>query len=337
MIYLMRISNKKLLLLICLIIIIFAVLLNSYTFCSNSNPRIPKNVPREVKAVIKDLFSCDREAYRIAIKKLQSMRAEAAPAVPFFVEMLESKKAVYRVQYARVVNPMIHLFALAYGELFLFKSEAYVDRNRVRTYKSIAEAALKAIGDPQAVEPLLKIELNKTGNKKQIAKSLNRMKNPRTVELLLEKAKEGPTQEVISAIEILGEMRDKRAVEPLIKIVLEDKRTYARTRAATALRKIGDPRAAEQLLEKLNKYDADGIYCMGLFGDDRFLERLFEMLKKAIKNDDKKMVGATVGAIRLILYPYISNPSYSRRKADPQSQKITLIGSSGGKRTKINI
>ncbi len=58
------------------------------------------------------------------------------------------------------------------------------------------------------------------------------------------------------AANILGAIKDKRAVEPLIG-VLGDQSTRLRMSAITALKQIGDPRAVEPLIERLKDRDSD--------------------------------------------------------------------------------
>ncbi|PYU97372.1 MAG: hypothetical protein DMG10_31045 [Acidobacteria bacterium] len=84
------------------------------------------------------------------------------------------------------------------------------------------------------------------------------------------------------AAEKLGESKDPRAVEALVK-ALKDKDRNVREAAAGSLGRIGDASAVDALLEALKDYDqcvrraaADAL---GMIRDERVIERLLPMLK----------------------------------------------------------
>ena len=85
------------------------------------------------------------------------------------------------------------------------------------------------------------------------------------------------------AAQKLGELRDVRAVEPLIHAFKDDDGMVRRA-AAIALGQIGDKRALEPLVHALNK-DADRVVrrraatALGQLGDKRAIEPLINALK----------------------------------------------------------
>jgi HEAT repeat protein len=81
----------------------------------------------------------------------------------------------------------------------------------------------------------------------------------------------------------LGELKDARAVEPLIAMLLGDKDDGVRIFAAFGLGKIGDARAVPALIAALDETDDNVLYAvaqaLGKIGDDRAVEPLIAALK----------------------------------------------------------
>lgn len=81
-----------------------------------------------------------------------------------------------------------------------------------------------------------------------------------------------------NAISALAEIKDKRAVEPLIEAVYGDPDGGLRLRAIWALGEIKDERAVEPLIRKLGEIEAfwrpNVIYALGEIGDERATEHL---------------------------------------------------------------
>ena len=95
-----------------------------------------------------------------------------------------------------------------------------------------------------------------------------------------------------SAAYVLGEIGDKRAVEPLIYALKKDKSKSKRVQrsAAAALGKIGDKRAVEPLIDAVNN-DEDvrrsAARALGnLDVDDKRVVELVELLIKALRDED---------------------------------------------------
>lgn len=77
------------------------------------------------------------------------------------------------------------------------------------------------------------------------------------VDQLLENLKDKDWQIRWYAASSLGEMREGRAVEPLIVVLQKDPNGYVRAMAAWALGQIGDPRAVGPLIEALTDESHD--------------------------------------------------------------------------------
>jgi HEAT repeat protein len=88
------------------------------------------------------------------------------------------------------------------------------------------------------------------------ARALGEIKDPRAVEPLIAALKDAEWIVREAAAYALGEIKDPRAVEPLIA-ALKDENEYVRKAAAYALGEIKDPRAVEPLIAALKDKDSD--------------------------------------------------------------------------------
>lgn len=153
-----------------------------------------------------------------------------------------------------------------------------------------AAAALKNIGDNQALFPLIEVLEYKDWHdnyavmssvRETAAEALGVLGDKRAVEPLINSLNDGDEEVRWKTAWALGNIRDRRAVEPLIYL-LYDKSWVVRRFAASALGKIGDKQAVESLIQALNdeewhvrKYAADAL---GKIGDDRAVPSLVETL-----------------------------------------------------------
>ncbi len=108
---------------------------------------------------------------------------------------------------------------------------------------SYAADALGEIGDPRAVEPLIRAPYARYERKR----ALKRI-GESAVEGLIKSLGYGDLRICEDAISVLGEIRDPRAVEPLIKL-LGDEEKSVRLATVKALGKIGNPRAVGPLIK----------------------------------------------------------------------------------------
>ena len=88
------------------------------------------------------------------------------------------------------------------------------------------------------------------------------------------------------AVDILGEIGDKRAVEPLIE-ALEDENKHVRLASVVALGKIGDRRAVESLIEALRSKELREVaaFTLGEIRDGKAVQQLLQIL-----NDENEYV-----------------------------------------------
>ena len=184
-----------------------------------------------------------------------------------------------------------------------------IGANRYIIKKRVIDT-LKKIGDPLAVELLLKEVTEYSLNKKEAIKALKEFNDIRAVEPLIEELKkESPHK--LEVVEALKELKDIRAVEPLINelkkdmphklAVIETLKDFRDTRAVKplinelskdspykiaiieALKELGDTGAVEPLIIELKKdtfYKLDVIKALGELGDTRAVEPLMSELKK---------------------------------------------------------
>ena len=83
------------------------------------------------------------------------------------------------------------------------------------------------------------------------AEALGQLGDPRAVEPLIKALGDFDGSVCESAAKALGELGDDRAVDPLLKVLGDSVDGFVcRRSAAEALRKLGDPRSVEQLLEE---------------------------------------------------------------------------------------
>ena len=118
---------------------------------------------------------------------------------------------------------------------------------------------------PESLRKLLdslvdKDDISREGTQKRAAEKLGELGDKRAVEPLIdalndmgEKFRDAGAAR--AAAEALGKIGDKRAVEPLIKVMAKDGEEFnLRNAAARALGKIGDKRAVYPLIKHLNEW-----------------------------------------------------------------------------------
>jgi HEAT repeat protein len=162
-----------------------------------------------------------------------------------------------------------------------------VMQDNIFACESAAEA-LSIIGTP-AVEPLIGLLKNKDWVvRKDAAMALGEIGDKRAIDPLIralaDKKKDMASEPVSAeAAEALGKIGDKRAVEPLIK-TLEQKTGTARAAAASVLGRFGDNKAVPPLIATLKskyyKAKIEAATALGELGDERAVEPLIQVLKQ---------------------------------------------------------
>jgi HEAT repeat protein len=120
-------------------------------------------------------------------------------------------------------------------------------------FHEVRECALRALaGHPDEVALMIEGLHDVDGNVQEYAVGrLRELKSPDVLDDLIESLKGSQYYRVRAEVaRVLGELKDRRAVEPLIG-ALTDPVAMTRASAAAALGHIGDPRAIEQLLALL--------------------------------------------------------------------------------------
>lgn len=116
------------------------------------------------------------------------------------------------------------------------------------------------------------------------------------------------------AAKALGEIKDSRAVDPLLEVVLKHKDEYVRDSAARALGKIKDPLAVESLISFLHDENKSvrsaAVIALGEAKDLRAVEPLIAALKD--KDSDVRMI--VVEALMKIKDPRVVKPLISALK-----------------------
>jgi len=127
---------------------------------------------------------------------------------------------------------------------FLKDDDQYVRRDAIE--------ALGEIGDPRAIEPLIKAYNRE--NEIELRKVLSRIKDNRVVDLLIDMLDDEDPEVRSFAIKVLGERQESGATE-LIITFLQDEDSGVRMNAAYALARIADPASEKPLLDHLANED----------------------------------------------------------------------------------
>ena len=213
--------------------------------------------------------------------------------------------------------------------------------------RQIAQA-LGELGDPMAIEPLIQALRDEDSSLREVAaKSLDKLGwNPgediakvyyliakkqwkeftkigkQAVEQLIQTLKDEDSQVRDGAAQALGEIGDKRAVEPLINVLKADKNFYVRGGAANALGKLKDTGAVEPLINALkadkNSYVRGGAAnALGKLKDTRAVEPLINALKA---DEDSHVRWGAANALGELKDTGAVEPLINALKADEDSE-----------------
>jgi HEAT repeat protein len=283
-------KRKILVLVILFVIIVLGLIYHSYL--PHPGPRISKNkipsdIPDEVREQIEKLYSDKVESRVNAAVLLGRMGEKASAATPFLIKMFDDSYWVYM------------------WSTILCKDTLDCDRPDITYPVNRALIALGKIKDKRATEPLIEIIRYKpAGLLYGISFYISRLPNP--VKIIVNMSK-GEFKDIKLfrftnfripiirenhrinklqglAITALGNIGDKRAVEPLISVLDNDNFKRA---AIQALGKIGDPKAVKHLIgmleaKSLDKYTlSTSIFeALGKIGDKSAIKPLIKILEK---------------------------------------------------------
>ena len=210
---------------------------------------IPSNVPPEVKAHIKELYS-DNPVRRInAASVLGKIGEKAKDAVPFLIGMLDDSDFVLQQSDAAIkvltspakasMSALISIGSPAVEPLI-----AVCKNNENSVVRKYAVEALGNIKDARAIEPLMaalkdrKTLVREYANKAlmQIIEGLKERQDDKQLIGMLKY--EGATTQM-AVIDALGDIPKTRVAENLVPF-LGDRDSYIRKNAAESLKKIGE-------------------------------------------------------------------------------------------------
>jgi HEAT repeat protein len=196
------------------------------------------------------------------------------PALDFLISALKVKnwkvqqsaaEALGKIGDKRAIDPLI---------------EALEDKN-------VQRKAVEALGElraSRAVEPLialLKVQsINDFDN--DIVVALTEIGQPAVDHLIagLKDINRNVRGEVTKA---LGEIKDKRAVDPLIEVAIYDNDSWVRETAVEALGKLGDSRIADSFIPILMDKDSNvrkaAVEALGVMGNNNAIDPLIPLLK----------------------------------------------------------
>jgi HEAT repeat protein len=227
--------------------------------------RDPKAIPALTKQLHDDLCFDDARAAAVALRHFNDPQAIQA-----LIQTAGNKNIAESIRQA-AVESLSELGDPKAVDTFI---QIVEDQSVYYQIRRAAARALGRIGDPKAIEPLIRtLERERESVTsdvaaeiadilgEDIAKALGAFRDPRVVDALI-KALGYEFHTAHGASESLKKLRDKRAVEPLIRIVEDDGNRnkglgydYGRAFAAGILGVLGDPRAIPTLAKALRDDD----------------------------------------------------------------------------------
>jgi HEAT repeat protein len=158
-----------------------------------------------------------------------------------------------------------------------------------------AVRGLRQIGTSRAVGPLIRVFRMRV-NRYELKQTLKAIGEP-AVQPLITALKDADPEMRRQAARTLGMMGDRRAVEPLIAILEDDR---IRGAAADALGCLGDKRAVEPLIAIIGSEDrvafrSDCVRALGAIGDKRALVPLISMVKGQRDDLTRGIAAAALG------------------------------------------
>jgi HEAT repeat protein len=209
-------------------------------------------VPDHLILALKDTNADVRET------AAESLRKTGAPAVEALIKTLRENDINTRVIAIRILGDIKDTRSIEpLIDVLEFKS-----RNPVPEEAQLRYEAAKALGKMKtisAIQPLI-VTLGDTDPhvRESAAESLREIGVP-SVQYLIESLEDENINIRVGAVMLLGDLRDTRAIEPLIDMMATDffkKSWMLRSEVAKALGKIGDPFAIQPLQKLSNDRDS---------------------------------------------------------------------------------
>jgi HEAT repeat protein len=134
-----------------------------------------------------------------------------------------------------------------------------------------------------------------------------------------------------ASAEALGELGDRRAVEPLIAILKDEDRSYVHRAAARALGPLGDRRAVDPLIRILDSCTTQAAAALGELGDARAIPPLMRKLGRGLSDANDSMAAALAKLGEEALQPLVAALSAGGPR-DVRLYAATALGLLGDRR-----
>jgi HEAT repeat protein len=233
----------------------------------------PEAVEPLMELVLKNPLSSVRSAAIMALSETGSDK----PTQLLLHILLSSKDPSISVEAARALGKIRDSCSVQPLSLFIH------DKNQDLSLREEAVEVLGKIATEEAIHNLIAVLDSELSEK--VSEVLKGGGKPAVMPLIA--VLSGGNEPIIWEVStILGEIRNKRAVKPLVALLLDGskddyKRGYC---VAVALGKIGDAGAVESLIQLASKHTEDVLTCMsvralGDIGDDKAVEPLIAILE----------------------------------------------------------
>lgn len=228
--------------------------------------------PRAVVPLVSLLHDKDRSVREAAIEALRSIGAPAVEAVGTCLtasdlSVQESASAILAaIADERVLAQLIN--ALRSGDWIV----------RMHVAK-----ALGRVRNAGAVEPLIPLLQDKVKAVREEAVAVLAAIGDAAIPSLLKALQHEDWLVRLHAVESLGKAKSKRAVEPLLSIVFNDRDSAVREDAVRALGEIGDPQTVEHLFVVIREpgLRTVAVEALGRIGDRRAVPVLIDIITSA--------------------------------------------------------
>lgn len=225
--------------------------------------------PDAIDHLIRSLNSADDNVRWKAISSLGDSRDPRAvePLIKLLNDPLnpirhEAVKALGKIGDSRAIDPLI------------------TKMGPDSAITEICASVLSGFDDPRVVESMLKLKDSHVPYYREAAaRAFGKIRDPRAFQALLELLDDNEMVRMAS-IEALGDTNDPQATGLLLEL-LNDPSDDIRREAVMALGKIGDPRAIEPLINKLNSDDKVRRACawsLRRFDDPRIVEPFLKLI-----------------------------------------------------------
>jgi HEAT repeat protein len=180
--------------------------------------------------------------------------------------------------------------------------------------EEIRRAAIRGLGALWGIQEVSGLGSENDGVRWDAVTALRGLGNPRAVEPLIAALRDEDSSVRCEAAKALARLGDTRAIEPLI-VALRDEDSGVRREAAEALARLGDPHAIEPLIAALRDEDS-GVRCetawvLGKLDDPRTVEPLIAALRDEdweVRQAAAEALEAAAGALENLVNSRVLQP-----------------------------